>query len=939
MVLQFKTNWNTDCTQPPFNAELEEKILGGILLDRNAIRGIIDIIPSPDAFYILDYRKIYRAALELTRQGDPVDLNTVTLWLHEHEQLEAIGGQSKLANLVYTTVSAVNIDYYAKKLTELWQRRQALAAANEAATLAADPLTPLSEVSEKLEEQLKRLGNPSPETIAQITQLIEGNPNQVQLAEALSKLARQTGRQPREIKELHETLEAHWEKEDSRTQRREEIEELEFYKERTLNLSKYLPESYAKPMTQVAQWMEVPTAALLTVKLGAFASCLHPATRIVVKRAIGFIEPPIIYAGIVTESGQRKSPLLNAILDPLKQLQAEEEERFRTECQEYQEEIQEWEAQKPKNQEDYPAWLDAKPTEPRSLRELYVDKVTIEAIDKIKGQQPDTSLLLIKDELSGLFGSYGAYKNGRGEDKQAILSGWNGRGIKKNLKGGERVSLAHDSMSIVGAIQDAALQKLMGNFDDALGEWGRFLWTLIPLKAMRLPEGDTTFKLAFLNNLYSHARELKPQEYNFSPKAQKLYEDYHWELEQRRVSHPQQGMRAAISKMEGYTARLALILHVIWELEADKAEPSQHIPPERVRAAIALSEFYLSQVTLIHSEGAAALGEGGLGTRLSAILGKLKQFGELTAGKIQSAISWLRKDKAYKLREDMIELAKLGYGRLIGKGNRLKLVWDGGTTDTPDPSTDKTTDMPPEPEMLDIREIEVSTTDITDTTDLDLNFPRQEEQAAEELPDLDSEYQPDQQISNLPPTLEKSIPQTTDTPSVELSVVDEAIATPSQLCSSSPTAPQQRNEGGFGVEANPEAIAATPCPTVPTEAKPHLESLREAIALSPAPSPSTEQTALPIYQRSDGGFQSDDTVDGDDELWLNEEVIEDMVSNLERCENGETLIKLRKAWASKAAKKAMNLACKRLCPNKHSQIKQWILELNLASQAESPRIE
>ncbi len=799
MVVAFKPNFSAAQAQPPFDAELEEKILGGALLDNNALALIIDIIPSPDAFYILDHQRIYRAALELHQQGDPVDLMTVTMWLHASGQLEAIGGQTKLVNLVDPIVSTVNIDHYALRLVELFKRRQVIEAASETLELATDPQATLSEVSDKVKEQLNRLGNPSPSTIARITQLIESNPLPSELFEAFAKLAKETGRLPKDIKQLYETLEADWENEDSRIERKQEIEQLESCKERTLTLSKYLPESYAKPMTQIAQWMEAPTAAFMTIKLAAVASCLHPQTRIVVKKSIGFVEPAIVYAGIVTESGQRKSPILNAVLDGLKELQAEEEERFRTEQQEYLKQHRQWEHSKPRNKEELPAWLDNKPVEPQPVREFYVDKATIEAIDKIKGQQKDSSFILIKDELSGLFSSYGAYKNGRGEDKQSILSGWNGRGVKKNLKGGERVSLAHDSMSIVGAIQDAALQKQMGNFDDDLGEWARFLWALIPLKAMRLPESDTTFQLTYLKDLYARARDLKPQEYKFAFDAQALYDNYHWKLEQRRVSHPQRGMRAAISKMEGYTARLALILHLIWELEAGKTEPTVHIPRSRVQAAIALSEFYLSQVTLIHSQGAAALGEGGLGKRLSAILDKLKQFGELTAGKLQSAISWLRKERPSSLRQDLVELSKLGYGRLVGKGNRLKLVWNNTTPDTPEPTTDQTTDRSLEAEMIAIREIETLTTDTTDTTDTPLSFLENETRTPVNTPasglsdeavttstcelgegeqetELLTNYQEYQDISSFSQSPEKSTSVATDEVSVDLSVVDESVS-------------------------------------------------------------------------------------------------------------------------------------------------------------------
>jgi hypothetical protein len=535
--------------------------------------------------------------------------------------------------------------------------------------------------------------------------------------EAFKELALSTGWQLKDIREVATFLETEWDKEDSRLSRQEEIEQLEKYKERTLTLERYLPACYAEPMTLIAKWMGTPTAAFLTVLLSAFASCNHPGTRIVVKRSIGFIEPLIIYSGIVTESGQRKSPVMNAVLDALKELQAEEEDRFKRETNEYERELEQWQESKPTTSGEIDSWLDNKPTPPRLIQEFYLDKATVEAIDAIKGRQPDCSFMLIKDELSGLFASYGAYKNGRGEDKQSILSGWNGRGTKKNLKGGERVSTLRDAMSIFGAIQDSCLQKQMGNFDDDLGEWARFLWVLMPLKALRLPPDDTSFQLGFLKDLYARARQLSPQEYKFAFDAQALYDNYHWKLEQRRVSNPRRGMRAAISKMEGYTARLALALHLIWELAAGKTHPSQFIPRERVQAAIALSEFYLSQVVLIHAEGAAALGEGGLSHRLSAILSKLKQFGELKSRTIQSAISWLRKEAPGKLRQDLIELASLGYGKLVGKGNRLKLVYTPTAVDSAESTVDSSADSLEEAQLIDISTIQELTVDSADTVD------------------------------------------------------------------------------------------------------------------------------------------------------------------------------------------------------------------------------
>jgi hypothetical protein len=508
--------------------------------------------------------------------------------------------------------------------------------------------------------------------------------------EALNNLSASWGWSVRELRTLLEQIETDLERKDNRSEHQQQLQQLATYKQSSLNLALYLPESLAEPITKVANWMEAPTAAYLVVLLSAIASCCDPRTRIIVKESINFIEPAIIYGGIVTESGQRKSPILNAILDGVKQLQAEEEERYQLAKADYDGEYQTWLRQKDTLPEAQ--WKDSEPTAPNGLKEYFIDKTTIEAIDRIKGEQPDTAFLWIKDELSGLFGSYGAYKKGKGDDRESVLSSWNGRGIKKNLKGGERVFVPYDAMSIIGAIQDTTLQRLMGDLDDAQGEWGRFLWTLIPLKALRLPRADTKFQLAFLKSLYQNIRSLAPQQYRFDAEAQQLYDNFHWQLEQRRVAHPQPGMRAAISKMEGYTARLALVLHLIWELEAGHATPSLLIPSARVTSAIALAEFFLSQVTLIHSEGCAAKGMGGLTPRLNAILNKLEQFGELTARKLQSAISWLRKEKPDKIRQDLIELAKLGYGKLVGTGNRLKLVL------SVDGDVDRLVDRPIKPE-------------------------------------------------------------------------------------------------------------------------------------------------------------------------------------------------------------------------------------------------
>jgi len=358
--------------------------------------------------------------------------------------------------------------------------------------------------------------------------------------------------------------------------------------DRSLTLSLYLHPYIAKPLERLSTWMGVDVGALLTALIPTAASLLHPDTRVIVKECADFVEPLIFYTGLVSESGNRKSPTFKAIMKGLKRLQTDVEKRHKEAEERYEEEYQEWK----KVGEGKP------PEKPGPPREYYVDNVTSEALDRIKAAQPNHGLLIHKDELSGLIGSYGAYKGGRGSDKEGILSGWNGDGVKVNRAGGSRISLAQDASSILGAIQPGKLRRTMGDLEDEQGEWARFFWYYAPLRAHRLPKGDTRFEVGdLLEAIYQRLDRLPAIQFRFSPEAQDIFEDWHWELEERKVDEPRQGMRAAISKMQGYSARLAGILHILWCLAAD-VEVSEIIPLERMEAASKLAEFYLGRMAL-----------------------------------------------------------------------------------------------------------------------------------------------------------------------------------------------------------------------------------------------------------------------------------------------------------------------------------------------------
>ncbi|MFB2896317.1 replicative DNA helicase [Aerosakkonemataceae cyanobacterium BLCC-F50] len=138
---------------PPQNIEAEESILGGILIDPEAINRVADLLTS-ESFSLEAHKIIYRATSTLHSQGKPTDLLTVMAWLADHKLLDKIGGQSKLVQLVDRTVSAVNIDQYAKLIVDKYLRRKLIHVGHEIAQLGYDTAKELPIILDEAEEKV-----------------------------------------------------------------------------------------------------------------------------------------------------------------------------------------------------------------------------------------------------------------------------------------------------------------------------------------------------------------------------------------------------------------------------------------------------------------------------------------------------------------------------------------------------------------------------------------------------------------------------------------------------------------------------------------------------------------------------------------------------------------------------------------------------------------
>lgn len=121
----------------PRSIEAEEAVLGALLIDGAAIHRVEPLLRSRD-FYRESYGWVYAVMLSLSRNGQPIDLLTVTDLLEKRNQLKGVGGAAGLINLGNTVPTSVHAEHYARIVANNSLRRRLIAASTEIAKVAYD---------------------------------------------------------------------------------------------------------------------------------------------------------------------------------------------------------------------------------------------------------------------------------------------------------------------------------------------------------------------------------------------------------------------------------------------------------------------------------------------------------------------------------------------------------------------------------------------------------------------------------------------------------------------------------------------------------------------------------------------------------------------------------------------------------------------------------
>ena len=347
--------------------------------------------------------------------------------------------------------------------------------------------------------------------------------------------------------------------------------------------------------------------------LSALASVVGATRRIQLKP--GWTEPCIVWTAVIGESGTAKSPAMSFALRALRHLQAK---RF----QEHEQVLEHYERDKITYEAALAEWkkkgrnqghsLPEKP-EPPVVARLLVNDITIEALaDRLQGTP--RGLLAACDELSSWIGSFDAYRAGRGSDVSRWLSIHRAESLIVDRKSGptKTVYIARPAVSITGGIQPRPLRRSLGVEHVDNGLLARLLLALPPSRGKKwrdaavdpelLQQMETVLgRLLALDFGTDDSDSPAPIDLLLTGPAQQRWIEFY-------NQHAEEGeqltgaLASAWSKLEGYAARLSLIVHLVRDAAGDPTLTSpDEVDEQSVDAGVALARWFGYEAERVYS--------------------------------------------------------------------------------------------------------------------------------------------------------------------------------------------------------------------------------------------------------------------------------------------------------------------------------------------------
>lgn len=138
---------------PPQARDLEEAVLGAILIDKDALSEVIEIL-KPETFYDPNHGLIYKAICRLFERPEPVDLLTVAEELRKSNELEQVGGPFYLAELTNKVASSANVEFHSRIIIQKFIQRELIRTSTQIINDAYEDSTDVFDLLDKAEANL-----------------------------------------------------------------------------------------------------------------------------------------------------------------------------------------------------------------------------------------------------------------------------------------------------------------------------------------------------------------------------------------------------------------------------------------------------------------------------------------------------------------------------------------------------------------------------------------------------------------------------------------------------------------------------------------------------------------------------------------------------------------------------------------------------------------
>ncbi|MDB9782270.1 replicative DNA helicase [Winogradskyella sp.] len=138
---------------PPQALDLEEVVLGAMMIDKKGVDEVIDIL-SIEAFYKDAHKHIFEAIFKLFENSEPVDLLTVSSQLRKDEKLDVVGGDFYLISLTQRVSSSAHIEFHARIILQKYIQRSLIKISNEIIEEAYDETKDVFDLLDHAEAKL-----------------------------------------------------------------------------------------------------------------------------------------------------------------------------------------------------------------------------------------------------------------------------------------------------------------------------------------------------------------------------------------------------------------------------------------------------------------------------------------------------------------------------------------------------------------------------------------------------------------------------------------------------------------------------------------------------------------------------------------------------------------------------------------------------------------